>query len=248
VPPPGSDFTVRGHLLTPRQDLRRAVALFDIEWRLVDSPFVKSLWRTNSVPRESFISTASSYWEFCVWTARGETHVTIRGPSRAPNVVPIPQDTEFFGIRFNPGAVLRPHPAARLVDEDIMLPASVGNIFRLNNEPWEIPTFENADVFLERLVCRGLLVRDPLVQRALQGRLPDLSRRSIERRMKSVTGLSLGAIRQIERAHAAAVLLDQGVSILDTVLRTGYADQAHLTRSLKRFIGQTPSDIVSDVV
>jgi hypothetical protein len=30
-------------------------------------------------------------------------------------------------------------------------------------------------------------------------------------------------------------------------LRTGYADQAHLTRSVKRFIGQTPSHIVSDV-
>jgi hypothetical protein len=117
--------------LTTQQDLRRAVALFDIEWRPIDSPFVKCLWRTNSVPCESFISTASSYWEFCVWTTRGVTHVTIRGPSRAASVAPIPPDTEFFGIRFKPRAVLRPHPAARLVDHDIMLPATVGNAFRL---------------------------------------------------------------------------------------------------------------------
>ena len=40
------------------------------------------------------------------------------------------------------------------------------------------------------------------------------------------------------------MLLKDGTSILDTVVAAGYFDQAHLTRSLKRFVGQTPSDIV----
>jgi AraC-like DNA-binding protein len=218
--------------------------LFDIDWRTVDGPFVESLWRTTSVPRKSFISTASSYWEFCVWATSGRTHVTMRGPSRAASVVPIPQDAEFFGIRFKPGAFLISLPAARLVDRDLTLPESVGNSFRLDGGSWEIPTFENADVFLDKLIRGGLLVRDSLVQSALQGQTLDLSRRSIERRVTSATGLSLGTIRQIERAHAAAALLDRGVSILDTVVRTGYADQPHLTRSIKRFIGQTPAEMI----
>ena len=33
-------------------------------------------------------------------------------------------------------------------------------------------------------------------------------------------------------------------SILDTVHQAGYYDQAHLTRSLTRYIGQTPGDVV----
>ena len=51
-------------------------------------------------------------------------------------------------------------------------------------------------------------------------------------------------IRQIERARHAANLLKQGVSILDTVPEAGYFDQAHLTRSLKYLIGQTPAQII----
>jgi AraC-like DNA-binding protein len=41
-------------------------------------------------------------------------------------------------------------------------------------------------------------------------------------------------------------LLQQGVSILDTVYEVGYADQAHMTRSLKRLIGQTPTQIARE--
>lgn len=56
-------------------------------------------------------------------------------------------------------------------------------------------------------------------------------------------GLTQGSIRQIERAQQAAALLERGVPILDAVYETGYANQPHLTRSLKRFYGQTPAQI-----
>src|SRR5918995_1227962 len=62
------------------------------------------------------------------------------------------------------------------------------------------------------------------------------------------TGLTRGTIRQIRRAEGAVELLSRGVSALDTARQAGYADQAHLTRSLKRFVGQTPSQIVSSAV
>jgi hypothetical protein len=38
---------------------------------------------------------------------------------------------------------------------------------------------------------------------------------------------------------------EQGNSILETVELTGYADQAHLTRSLKHLIGKTPAQIIN---
>jgi methylphosphotriester-DNA--protein-cysteine methyltransferase len=55
--------------------------------------------------------------------------------------------------------------------------------------------------------------------------------------------LTHSALQQIERARQAAALLEQGLSILDVVCEAGYFDQPHLTRSLKRFIGQTPAQI-----
>jgi hypothetical protein len=39
------------------------------------------------------------------------------------------------------------------------------------------------------------------------------------------------------------MLLGEGVSILDVVSHLGYFDQAHLTRSLRHFIGETPAKI-----
>ena len=52
------------------------------------------------------------------------------------------------------------------------------------------------------------------------------------------------AIRQIERARHATFLLRQGASISRVAYDLGYCDQAHLVRSLRRFIGQTPSQVI----
>jgi methylphosphotriester-DNA--protein-cysteine methyltransferase len=48
----------------------------------------------------------------------------------------------------------------------------------------------------------------------------------------------------MQRAHQAAALLRQGVSILDTTDALGYFDQPHLTRSLKQFVGHTPAQLL----
>ena len=47
--------------------------------------------------------------------------------------------------------------------------------------------------------------------------------------------------RQIERARYATNLLRQGLPILHVAHETGFFDQAHLSRTLKRLIGQTPA-------
>ncbi|HEV8194086.1 MAG TPA: AraC family transcriptional regulator [Ktedonobacterales bacterium] len=45
----------------------------------------------------------------------------------------------------------------------------------------------------------------------------------------------------------ATALLEQGVPISDVIYQAGYFDQPHLTRSLKRFMGQTPAQITCAV-
>ena len=71
-----------------------------------------------------------------------------------------------------------------------------------------------------------------------------LSARTLRRRCLRATGLTPGLIRQIDRARQATALLQRGVSILDTVNETGFFDQPHLTRALRRFMGQTPGEIL----
>ena len=90
----------------------------------------------------------------------------------------------------------------------------------------------------------GLIGRDPVVDAVVHGRGQELSTRSAQRGFVRATGLTHGAVRQIERARRATNLLTQGAGILDTVHEAGCFDQAHLCRSVKRLIGQTPGQII----
>ena len=127
------------------------------------------------------------------------------------------------------------------------LPLVSPNSFWLDGATWELPRYDNADVFVDRLARAGLIVHDPVVPAALDGDAVGLSSRSVERRVSRATGLTQGAIRQIRRADRALELLAEGMSALDAASRAGYADQAHLVRSLRRFAGQTPSQLETTV-
>lgn len=219
--------------------------IFDFEERLSDSPFVERIWRAQSERTGDFLSIATSHWEIVVSTYQGESAVTVRGPET--KVTPMQVTLvggEFFGIIFKHGTVLPYLPASALVDGDVDLPDASSKSFWLNGSAWELPDYENADTFVERLVREAALVRDPVVESVLRGEPQELSLRSIQRHFMQATGLTHSALRQIERARYATVLLQQGVSILDTVELAGYADQAHLTRALKYFIGKTPTGII----
>jgi AraC-like DNA-binding protein len=228
--------------------MQRATKIFLLEQREADSPFIDAIWRTRSAPHQSFISVAASHWEIVVWRQAGQTHLTVRGPETKATTLPIPANAEFFGVQFRLGAFMPDLPVLSLVDRELTLSWGVGNSFRLHGSVFETPTYDNIDAFVNRLAREGLLVSDPVVSAVLQGRQLDLSRRSIERRVRRATGLTLGTIRQIEKAKNAAELLDRGATILDAGMHAGYADQAHLTRSLKRFMGQTPAQIAKEAV
>ena len=123
------------------------------------------------------------------------------------------------------------------------LPTASSNSFWLGGSIFQFPDYEHADIFVDWLVREELLFREPIVEAALQGQVKDLSLSSVQRRFLQATGVTQSTARQIERARSATLLLQQGVSIPDTVFEAGYFDQPHLTRSLKHFIGQTPAQL-----
>jgi len=225
---------------------RRAAQIFRLEEACLDSLIIDKIWRARSEPVDSFTSVAVTHWEMVVTKRNGLTYLTVRGPETKATIVPIPEDAEFFGVQFRLGAFLPTLPVDQLVDNALTLPGAGSRSFWLNGSAWEYPTFDNVDVFLKRLMRKGLVARDPVVEDALQGRQTNLSLRSVQRRIRHTTGLTQAVIRQIERAHQAVALLEAGAEILDVVERFDYADQPHLTRALRRFIGHTPARIVRE--
>ena len=227
--------------------MKRAVELFALESRSSRSPLVEQTWLTQSKPEGSFISVAATHWEMVVTRQRGAARVTLRGPETRATTVPIPQDAEFFGIQFSIGTFMPGLPPGRLVDRAVTLPTATARSFWLDGSAWELPGPDTADVFVDRLMRAGLLVHDPIVAEALHGYVEGFSTRSLERRVARATGLSRGAMGRIRRAERAVELLSRGVPASEVARRTGYADQPHLTRSLRRFVGQTPSQICCSV-
>ena len=219
--------------------------LLTFEERLSDSPFVERIWRSHSDRAGSFISMAVNQWVMCVTRLDGTINLTVRGPETKATRFDCPADGEWLGIHFKFGTFMPHLPARDMVDGSITLPEAACKSFCLHGSAWQFPDYENADTFVARLVREGLLVLEPIVDATVQGQLIDLSLRSAQRRFLRATGLTHGAARQIERARLATILLKQGVSILDTVDQAGYADQPHLTRSLKYYIGQTPAQLIS---
>jgi AraC-like DNA-binding protein len=217
---------------------------FHFDHRLSESSLVEFIWSTQTEGSGEFMSQAASNWEIVITQQLGRTYFTVRGPETKASPAPAPEEAEFLGIVFKLGTFMPNMPVRNLVDSAINLPDATGRSFWLHGEAWEAPTFENADVFITRLIRQGLLVNDPIVPAILQDQPQELSARAIQRRFVQATGLTYASIRQIERARQAMNLLQQGTSILDTVEQLGYFDQSHLTNSLKRFVGFTPSQII----
>src|SRR5215510_9105032 len=220
--------------------------IFTFVERPSDSPFVEKIWRTESECTGDFLSVAASQWEMVVSKYQGRTTITVRGPeTKATSMHVNLVGGEFFGIVFKYGAFMPRFPVSELVDGDLDLPDASSKSFWLNGSAWQFPNYENADTFVERLMREDLLVCDSIIEPVLRGEPQQLSSRSIQRRFVQATGLSQRAIWKIGRARYATILLQQGVSILDTVEQAGYSDQAYLTRALKYLIGKTPTQIIN---
>lgn len=218
---------------------------FDFEERPSDSSLIEKIWRTGSERAGTFISEASVQSEMVVMKHQGRISVAVRGPETRATVADCPADAEFLGIVFRVGTFI-PSMLPQTVRNrnDAVLPEAGSGSFLLDGSAWELPTFENADTFIARLMRRDLLVRDPAVDALLLGVPTDLSLRQLQRRFLRATGLTWKGMQQIERARHALELLEQGLSISDTIYRVGYFDQPHLTRAMQRFMGRTPARII----
>jgi hypothetical protein len=219
--------------------------ILPIEHRLSDSPLVERVWRSHSERPGTILSVAASHIEMVVTRHRGKTFLTLRGPETKATTADYPEDSEWLGIRFKLGTFIPALLPKNLLDRrDVTLPGASTRAFWLSGSAWEYPGFENAEVFVSRLVRKGEIARDSIVEAVMRGHSQTPSLRSTQRHFLRATGITCSTWRQIERARHATNLLREGVPILDAVYQAGYFDQPHLTRSLRHRIGQSPAQII----
>jgi len=231
--------------LVARQEPKDESALILFNDRLSDSPLIERVWRCRSERGGKFLSIAASHFEMALTRMRGQIFLTLRGPETKATTLDCPAEGEWLGIRFKLGTFM-PHllPGSLRDHKDVTLPDASGRSFWLNGPAWQYPDFENAETFVKRLTKIGVIARDSTVDATLQGQPRKLSLRSAQRHFLRATGITYSTFHQIERARYATNLLKEGVSTVDAVHLAGYFDQAHLTRSVKRLIGQTPTRII----
>jgi Helix-turn-helix domain len=214
------------------------------EERPADSPFVETITHGWTISDGSPIRPAECNWHMVIVKHSGDARLLLVGPWATSGIVNYAEGAEILWIRFKLGTFMPHLPTQKLLNSEIILPNAVNKAFWLNSSAWQFPDFENADVFIDKLVRAEVLVYDPVVSAVLDNAPQDIADRTVRHRFLRSTGLTQNHIFQVERAKQAATLLRQGKSILDTVYEAGYFDQPHLTRALKQWIGYTPAQII----
>jgi AraC-like DNA-binding protein len=211
------------------------------EGRGSDSPYIEAVWRGGAGKAYAPVCPASSQWHLLFLKQHDTLKIAVQGPLTRATPVAQPEGTEWLGVTFPLGTFLPVLSIKNVLDEQAVLPLTAKTSFHLAGSSWHVPDFENVETFIERLARQNALVSDPVVKAVLAQQPVEMSLRTVRRRFVLATGLPYQTIAQIERAKQAAALLEQGVSLIDAAYQSGYADQSHMTRALKHFIGYTPA-------
>lgn len=242
TPDPGKQACYFGKQTRGAAGILPRVAL-RFETRASDSPWVDTVWTCTSEHVAEMTSVAAVCWGLVFWQREGGAYAAVSGPETTAGTAPVPEGATFVGIEFAVGTSLRAVPTPALVDRGAELPDATHRTFRLDGVRWPTPGPDDAEALVDRLVRAGAVVRDPVVTEVRRGHRPAVSGRTVERRFQAATGLTQGAVRQIERAREAATLLAAGAPVADVVSRLEYFDAPHLARALRRYVGRTAGQL-----
>ena len=214
---------------------------FTYEEKRSSSPYVDVVWRTEDQTDGVYVASADASWDMIfIQRKQGKPSVLLSGPCSRTTLVPYSAGNKNFGMRFKPGVIFTDIPVKVMVNVTQALSMPTEDTFLLQGITWKVPTYENIDEFLAKLVENGLLRIDPVVIAVLEGKAVNMSVRSIQRHFAKTIGLSPRQVKQIESARKAVELLLLGRQLAEVSYELGYADLPHMIRMLKRFTGFTP--------
>jgi hypothetical protein len=211
--------------------------------RPVDSPLVESITLTQFTAPGQALMQPDGCWDIAILSLGAEPFVLRTGLTTRPDVVEHKAGDEILTISFRPNAFMPLMPGEVMRNEGVILDKFGRRDFWIGTEVREIPTFETADVFIERLVRDEIVQTNPIVASIVEGHPKAMSERTMQRHFLKTTGLTYKHFTLIQRAQKAMSLLHSGQRAADVAFALGYADQAHLINSLRQIMGQTPGQI-----
>ncbi|HIG73686.1 MAG TPA: AraC family transcriptional regulator [Bacteroidetes bacterium] len=215
----------------------------DVLTRPSDSPFVRAVTRVAFDGDGGHTTTPDGLWDLAFLRRGGALVVLQTGVITRPVALDFGAGDEYVCVSFEADVYAPARAGRRMVDRaEVLAPAAAG-AFRFAGDALEVPTFENAEGLVDRLIRRGHLVRDDVVAGVLAGEPVPAGERTVQRRFARALGLSPKRLAVIRRADAALRLLREGATPSEAAFALGYADQPHLTRELRRFVGQTPGQV-----
>jgi hypothetical protein len=213
------------------------------ERRGSDSPFIASITHVAYDDAVNDETTPDGLWDIVIQRHAGKLAVLQTGLITKPVALDYLPGDEYLSISFKPGVYMPRLPGVQMVDRAVFRPPTSKRAFALDREVLEIPTFENAEGLVDRLVEGDIIVRDEIVAGVAEGRRAAMSPRSVQRHFQHALGVTPKQLAQIHRACRAVDLLKRGRPAAEAAAELGYADQPHMTRSLKRLMGRTPGEI-----
>jgi hypothetical protein len=215
--------------------------------RPADSPLVESITLTQFTTAGEALMQPDGCWDIAILNLGDGPFVLRTGLTTRPDIVEHKPGDEILTISFRPNAFMPLMPGEVMRNEGVVLDSFGRRDFWLGPEVREMPTFETADVFVERLVRDEIIETNPVVASVVDGHPMAMSERTLQRHFLKTTGLTYKHYTLIQRAQKAMALLRAGQPAADVVFALGYADQAHMINSLRQIMGQTPGQIMREV-
>ena len=165
--------------------------------RSADSPFVESITHVAYDGSAGGVTTPDGCWDLVFRTRRGALQVLQTGLITRPIPLDYECGDEYVCVSFKPGVFMPTLPGAEMLDRAFFRPSIGHRSFWLDGDILEVPTFENAEGLVGRLVRCGRLAQDGTVLRVLDGDRRLLSERTVQRHFRYVLGISPKTLQQI---------------------------------------------------
>ncbi len=214
-----------------------------------DSPYIYWVWTGIAQRTGTQTIYADGNLDMAIIKRGAITKFLLSGPTTKAHTVSYEAGDEIVGIRFERGVHLSDLPTDSIVDQDIFLPTVGKCAFNFHGTFLSFPSFDTVESFIDKLAKLKMIQRDIVVEDTMSGRPPRIDIRTVQRHFLRATGMSPHYILQIQRAEQALALLQHDPSLSRVAHDTGFSDQAHMTRSFKYLLGNTPGrlrDIKSD--
>lgn len=203
---------------------------------------IDSVWTIRAAVIMERIVPADPCTSIILVQSNASAEVIIRGPETAPRSEILLPGYTWIGIRLRPGVQIKNFPAQQLTNSFRILPANSDGQFQFEASVLHFPSFSNAEQLITQMRNLGYVSG-----KSLNGKEPPervMSSKSYYRFVRRSTGLSPYKLHQLQRMSEALGLLRKGIPAATVASELGFADQAHLTRAAKQFLGYTPKELL----